>query len=168
MGPGCLHCSPPALPFLCASSAGPWSPQQAGTFDPSAIDRELGWPESMGRNTLRVFSANPPAAGLRVGQAEPFCRPVEASRGSCRGRRRGSSLVCVMLVQQSFAVGNDWVSLPTSCPAIEETECGLRERPIAEVDKTCCLRPPRRITVRGRVFSSVGWISIRLVRPSAC
>ena len=28
---------------------------QAGTFDPSTIDKELGWAESIGFNTLRVF-----------------------------------------------------------------------------------------------------------------
>ena len=28
---------------------------QAETFDPAAIDRELGWAESIGMNTMRVF-----------------------------------------------------------------------------------------------------------------
>ena len=31
---------------------------QADTFDPTTIDRELGWAESIGMNTMRVFLHN--------------------------------------------------------------------------------------------------------------
>src|SRR5438874_13216889 len=31
---------------------------QADTFDPQTIDRELGWAESLGFNTMRVFLHN--------------------------------------------------------------------------------------------------------------
>src|SRR6266513_6325252 len=31
---------------------------QADTFDPQTIDRELGWAESLGMNTMRVFLHN--------------------------------------------------------------------------------------------------------------
>ncbi|HKN59319.1 MAG TPA: hypothetical protein VJV97_10730, partial [Gemmatimonadaceae bacterium] len=31
---------------------------QAATFDPQTIDRELGWAESLGFNTMRVFLHN--------------------------------------------------------------------------------------------------------------
>jgi hypothetical protein len=31
---------------------------QAGTFDPAEVDRELGWAEGMGMNTMRVFLHN--------------------------------------------------------------------------------------------------------------
>src|SRR2546423_1566833 len=33
---------------------------QADTFDPDTIDRELGWAESIGMNTMRVFLHNLP------------------------------------------------------------------------------------------------------------
>src|SRR5437762_10289366 len=33
---------------------------QADTFDPATIDRELGWAESIGMNTMRVFLHNLP------------------------------------------------------------------------------------------------------------
>jgi hypothetical protein len=55
--------------YIPASAINELEMWQAGTFDAQRIDRELGWAESMGMNTMRVFLHDLPwqqdAAGFR-------------------------------------------------------------------------------------------------------
>ena len=46
--------------FLPSNSINELEMWQAETFDPTTIDRELGWAESIGMNTMRVFLHNLP------------------------------------------------------------------------------------------------------------
>jgi hypothetical protein len=67
---------------------------QADTFDPNEIDREFGWAESMGMNTMRVFLHNllweqdPPGFQHRIDQflaiaAKHHIRPIFVLFDSC-------------------------------------------------------------------------------------
>jgi hypothetical protein len=44
--------------FLPSNAVNELEMWQAGTFDPAEIDRELGWAEKLGMNTMRVFLHN--------------------------------------------------------------------------------------------------------------
>jgi len=46
--------------FLPSNAVNELEMWQAGTFDPAEIDRELGWAEKLGMNTMRVFLHNLP------------------------------------------------------------------------------------------------------------
>lgn len=60
--------------YIPASAINQLEMWQAGTFDPISIDKELGWAEGLGMNTMRVFlhslayKADPPGFKLRVNQ----------------------------------------------------------------------------------------------------
>src|ERR1700747_1327437 len=46
--------------FIPSSAINELEMWQADTFDPATIDRELGWAESIGMNSMRVFLHNLP------------------------------------------------------------------------------------------------------------
>ncbi len=49
---------PVGADFLPSTAINQLEMWQAGTFDPATIDRELGWAEDIGMNTMRVFLHN--------------------------------------------------------------------------------------------------------------
>ncbi|WP_342333126.1 1,4-beta-xylanase [Pedobacter sp. FW305-3-2-15-E-R2A2] len=60
--------------YIPASAINQLEMWQADTFDPAGIDKELGWAESLGMNTMRVFlhslayKADPAGFKLRIGE----------------------------------------------------------------------------------------------------
>ena len=51
--------------FIPASAINELAMWQADTFDPPEIDKELGWAQSLGMNTMRVSARFAVAAGCR-------------------------------------------------------------------------------------------------------
>ena len=49
---------PVGADFLPSTAINELEMWQADTFDPTTIDRELGWAEGIGMNTMRVFLHN--------------------------------------------------------------------------------------------------------------
>ena len=49
---------PVGADFLPSTAINELEMWQADTFDPATIDRELGWAEGIGMNTMRVFLHN--------------------------------------------------------------------------------------------------------------
>lgn len=80
--------------YLPASASNELEMWQAATFDPKRIDTELGWAESLGMNTMRVFlhdlpwKENPAGFKERIGEFLEICakhkiRPIFVLFDSC-------------------------------------------------------------------------------------
>lgn len=63
--------------FIPATAINEFEMWQADTFDPKEIDKELGWAESLGLNTMRVFlhdlawQQDPQGFKQRIGRSRP-------------------------------------------------------------------------------------------------
>ena len=75
--------------FLPSTASNELEMWQAETYDPTTIDRELGWAENIGMNTMRVFLHNlvyeqdPKAFEKRIDGFLDDCRASPYTAGSC-------------------------------------------------------------------------------------
>ncbi len=127
--------------FLPSTASNELEMWQAETYDPTTIDRELGWAENIGMNTMRVFLHNlvyeqdPKAFGKRIDgflaiAARHHIRPVLVLFDSCWDPhpKLGPQLPPVPGVHNSRwvqAPGTDVLQDPTQVPRLEQYVKGI-------------------------------------------
>ena len=127
--------------FLPSTASNELEMWQAETYDPTTIDRELGWAENIGMNTMRVFLHNlvyeqdPKAFEKRIDgflaiAARHHIRPVLVLFDSCWDPhpKLGPQLPPVPGVHNSRwvqAPGTDVLQDPTQVPRLEQYVKGI-------------------------------------------
>jgi hypothetical protein len=95
--------------FLPSTAINELEMWQGDTFDPTTIDRELGWAQGIGMNTMRVFLHNllweqaPKGFEQRVTQLEQFHRPLICTEYMARGA--GSTFDTILPIARKHRVG---------------------------------------------------------------